>query len=233
MIEKKKKICKIGTGKASGFKGCGKEVYYFKYHLCKNCFLKWLHNTEAGLEYIKHNLIPTSKKVVKKASKQAKKELKIKSTNWKNELQKEINKIVRLIDKDQLCLARQIPCKQTHAGHISSRGAYSNIRFHLDNIHRQSAYSNTYCNDDDLMKEGLIREYGQEYHDYVKELCKLPIVKYTNEEYHQFIIKAKKIVRELQAKNKVYSKKERLLLRKKYNIELGIYESKYCENETK
>jgi len=89
---------------------------------------------------------------------------KIKSlSDWKADLQTEVNSIVRLIDKGQLCLARQINAGQLHGGHVFSSGANKNFTYNCHNIHRQSAQSNHWQNDDALMKEGLEREYGRSY----------------------------------------------------------------------
>lgn len=225
MIQTKPKKCK-GHGPAKDFEGCGKLVQSRRYGLgvqC-GCFKKWVATTKEGQEYLVRQIIPKAKKVVKKKNQEDFEKLKNKATDWKKKLQIEINKIVRLIDKGQPCLARPyLKQFQVHAGHIFSRGSSSNIRYHLDNIHRQSAQSNKWQNDDALLREGIIREYGQEYFDHIKALRKIPQIKYSNEQYRIFTIKAREIANRLKKTDKIYSKEERLQLRENINKELGIY----------
>lgn len=54
MIKQKLKPCK-GIGKAVGY-GCKNQVYIFKYGLCKQCFLKWLHNSEDGKKLLNKSI---------------------------------------------------------------------------------------------------------------------------------------------------------------------------------
>lgn len=156
-----------------------------------------------------------------------KNELKKEVTKWSEELQTEVNKIVRLIDKDLLCLARNRG-GQIHAGHIYSRGSNSTIKYNLHNIHRQNAQSNHFQNDDGLLREGLQKEYGIDYFNFVSELRQTPPLKYTNKEYFEFTKKAKEIVLRLKKANLNYSLKNRILMRNKINTELGIYDKEFC-----
>ena len=156
-----------------------------------------------------------------------KKRLRTNVTDWKKSLQNEINKIVRLIDKDLNCLARNTK-GQMHAGHVYARGGNTNMRYNLHNIHRQSAQSNHFQNDDGLLREGLSNEYGQEYMDFISDLRRTPVPKYSQQEYMEMYYKAKKIVLRLKKSDINYSLKNRILLRNKINLEMGIYEKKYC-----
>jgi len=57
------KLCKKGTGKALGFQGCLQRKERHKYGLCKDCFSKWISNTESGQEFIRSSKIkPISEK---------------------------------------------------------------------------------------------------------------------------------------------------------------------------
>jgi Bacteriophage Lambda NinG protein len=168
-----------------------------------------------------------AEKKAKKDWQEQKQKLRSKTTNWKNQLQLEINKIVRLIDKDLLCLARK-KNGQMHAGHIYSRGSSPTIRFNLHNIHRQNAQSNHFQNDDGLLREGLISEYGQKYMDFISDLRQTPELKLKPFEYEQLTQKAKEITAFLSKLNLTYSLENRIILRNKYNLELGIYNKKYC-----
>ena len=156
-----------------------------------------------------------------------KKRLRTNVTDWKKSLQNEINKIVRLIDKDLNCLARNTK-GQMHAGHVYARGGNTNMRYNLHNIHRQSAQSNHFQNDDGLLREGLSNEYGQEYMEFISDLRRTPVPKYSQQEYMDMYYKAKKIVLRLKKSDISYSLKNRILLRNKINLEMGIYEKKYC-----
>lgn len=147
--------------------------------------------------------------------------------DWAKSLQVKINFIVRTIDKGLKCLARNRG-GQIHAGHVYARGGNQTIRYNLHNIHRQNAQSNHYQNDDGLLREGLVNEYGQEYMDFISELRQTPSLKFNNMEYKDLTKKASKIALKLKKENKEYSLKERIELRNKINVELGIYESKYC-----
>ena len=57
------KLCKKGTGKALGFQGCLQRKERHKYGLCKDCFSKWISNTESGQEFLRSSKIkPISEK---------------------------------------------------------------------------------------------------------------------------------------------------------------------------
>jgi len=220
------KLCK-GINKAKDYPGCGQEVpsNTRKYGLCRTCFREWVKSTSEGFEWFRTNQIkPREEKAYKKEIKKRK----IEATNWKTKLQTKVQEIARLIDKGQLCLARQIHAKQMHGGHVYSKGGHQQMRFNLHNIHRQSAYSNTFKNDDDLMKEGIEREYGKEYLNFIKSLKKGKVPKYTNKEYHNFYKKACEIANELKNKNFEYSNFERVILRNTINTDLGIYPLESC-----
>lgn len=218
----KKKPC-CGNGKAKGY-GCGSMQLYRKYGLGRECgcYGEWLFSSEEGNKLIKKTTLKAKKVVKAKKKKEYKKE-KQKVENWKNKLQTKVQEIARLIDYGQDCLARQIPGKQMHGGHILSKGGHSECRFNFHNIHRQSAYSNTYQNDDDLMKEGLEREYGKEYLDFVKSLKGREIPKWSNLEYHDFYKKACKIANAMRTDLKVNDAETRIELRNKANSTLSIY----------
>ena len=236
-IRLKRKACK-GHGKAKGFTGCGEEVLKRTYGLCDRCLREWSYSTGEGQEYLRSKVIPRAKKLAQHKEKTRMKERKDRVTNWKNKLQEELQKIARLIDVGLPCLATQKPMKQAHGGHVFPKGSHPEMRFNLHNLHRQSAYSNTYRNDDGLMQEGLIRGYGKEYLEFVKSLKETPVPKYSNKEYQDFTKKAREIVRSLQEYIKVRTAlvltvNQRVTLRNIYNKELGIYSQKYCEfNQT-
>lgn len=157
-----------------------------------------------------------------------KKKMRDSITNWKNELQDEINLIIRLIDRDLPCLAKGKYSNQVHAGHIFSRGSNQTIRYNCHNIHRQSAQSNHFQNEDGLLREGLVNEYGQDYMEFISALRRTPKLEYNNQEFHEFTLKARSITSKLKKADKVYNLKQRIELRNQINLELGIYLEEYC-----
>lgn len=146
-------------------------------------------------------------------------------TNWQKDLETEINKIARLIDKGSGCIScggHTTPA----GGHYVSVKANGSIRFNLDNIHLQDFNCNNWKSANIINYDlGLIERYGKEYWEYVKfELPKkYPILKLKAFEYKPIIAEARKIVRELEKLDLQYSAKVRIELRKKYNERLGIY----------
>lgn len=180
-----------------------------------------------AIKIVEKNKI-AKKKEERKKSIEEKKKIRDAITNWKNELQDEINLIVRLIDHDLPCLAKGIYSNQVHAGHIFSRGSNPTIRYNCHNIHRQSAQSNHFQNEDGLLREGLTKEYGQNYMAFISELRRTPKLQYTNQDYHELTLKARKIVSKLKSADKTYNLKQRIELRNQINLELAIYEEEYC-----
>jgi len=196
-------------------------------HISQSHYARWLRETEAGQKEIAKKM-DKAKKQIENKEKKADKELKDIVTNWKKKLQQKINEIVRLIDKGQLCLARQINAGQLHGGHVFSSGANKNFTYNTHNIHRQSAQSNHWQNDDALMKEGLEREYGRCYLLFVTGLKQTPVPKYSNQEYQMFYSLACGISNRLKKAEKEYNLEERIELRNQINLELGIYSEEYC-----
>lgn len=226
-MELKPKKCK-GTGKAVGH-GCGEPQIYRKYGLgfkC-GCYKKWLLNTSEGLETIRKTAKTAHKKEVTKINKE-KKEKKEQFIEYSEKLQDKINEIVRLIDLGLPCLARNYHPKQVHAGHIYSRGSNSSMRYNLHNIHRQSAQSNHFQNEDGLLREGLKKEYGEQYFQFLSDLRQIPVLKYSNEEYKAFYKKACEIALRLKREGNVFNLEQRIEKRNEINLEIGIYEQKYC-----
>lgn len=200
-----------------------------KCKVCKDPFtptyntLQAVCSNKCAIEYGKKKAKEKEQKKWKKEKAQLKKNV----TNWKNKLQTEVQKIARYIDYGLPCLARETN-GQMHGGHVFAKGGHSEIRFDLHNLHRQSAHSNTFKNDDGLLREKLISEYGQEYFDALQSKRNQPVPKHSNEVYHAFYLKARKIANRLHKENKELFKprsvQERIDLREQINKELGIYE---------
>jgi hypothetical protein len=229
------KVCR-GTGKAKGFDSCGQKVpqvvngkanrVYGLGRSC-GCFQKWLLSTEEGSEVLNKAKIVGKKKVEKEVRKKSKEE-KEKLIDYRKKLQTEIQKISRLIDIGLPCLARGYHADQIHGGHIFSRGSNSTMALNLHAIHRQSAQSNHFQNEDGLLKEGLVKEYGQEYFDFISELRRTPQIKYSNIEYKEFYRTACSISNMLKKKGARYELKERIEMRNEINKTLGIYSEEFC-----
>ncbi len=226
-------ICKP-IGKAFGFEPeepCAKQMTEFEkrtYGMCNSCLWDFYHNDERGKIIYQKLFLPKVALKIKVAEKEVKKKMKSNTTNWKQVLQDHVNKIIRLIDKDLLCLARNQK-GQIHAGHVYARGGNSTIRYNLHNIHRQCAQSNKWQNDDGLLREGIINEYGQAYMDFIASLRQTPQLELKPLEFKELSAKASKIVLRLKKADLNYSIGERMDLRNQINIELGIYDKKYCE----
>lgn len=143
---------------------------------------------------------------------------------WKADLQKEINTIVRLIDFGSGCIATGAKTGKMNAGHFYGTLASPHIRYHLHNIFLQSEHSNVYKSGDTIRyQDGLKKMYGQEYFEYVEGLRKTPPIKLTVEAIKDKIIIARLIVKELKELGNTYSVAERIELRNEFNRRLGIY----------
>jgi len=217
------KICK-GVGITSGY-GCGKMVNVCnrKYGLGKMCcYPSWLLESENGKIKMQKAILKASKPKFDKVK------AKENTTDWNKKLQSKINEIVRLIDKDQPCLAKGIHAKQMHAGHVFSRGSNPMLRFNLHNIHRQSAQSNHFQNEDGLFREGIVKEYGYTYFNFISELRKIKDLKITTDEYIEYYRNASRICLYLKKENKIYDIYMRFHLRNSINLSLGIYSYSNC-----
>lgn len=230
------KPCK-GQDLAKDYQGCGKmiQVQYRKFGLGRMCcYNNWLMDTVAGQNYMKRAMNIAKKEqvrkiaTIKKVEKEKTKKVKELHEDWSKKLQDKINLISRLIDKGLPCLARNYVPKQMHGGHVYARGGNSTMRYHLHNIHRQSAQSNHFQNDDGMLREGIVKEYGQPYMDYISSLRQMPTLNYSNMDYKEFYHKACKIANELKKLDCEYTLQERIHKRNVINNNLGIYRAEWC-----
>ena len=229
----KQKKCK-GCGEPLEFVLRGKlKVYNQKYDYgLKCCYTNWRISDDPKAKETFDKFLIKNKTKVEKEKRLIEKDKKNDIVDWKPKLQIKINEIVRLIDIGLPCLAKGIHANQIHAGHVYARGGNSSIKYNLHNIHRQSAQSNHYQNDDGLLREGLVKEYGYKYMDFVSELRQTPTLKYSNQDYREFTKHASKIALELKRQGRTFSTiNERIFMRNEINNQLGIYDNKYCEFE--
>ena len=194
---------------------------------CKQC--KQPFEPQRPLQYVCS--IPCSyeysKKLQEKKEKEKFKELKEKckqKRDFLNDLQNEINTIVRLIDNNQPCIATGLNNGKRNAGHYISRGSNPTIRFNLHNIHIQSEHSNSYkAGDTTRYKEGIINIYGADYLEFMDSLQQTPKLNLSIDEIKLAIKEARAIVKELKSDDLTYSVEERKELREKFNKRIGIY----------
>jgi len=221
----KQKSCK-GQGKAFGY-GCGKLInvenrIYGLGKMC-GCYSDWLLNSDIGKSILQKSISNVQK------NRFDEKKAKENTTDWNKKLQTKINLIVRLIDFNQPCLAKNKLANQMHAGHVFSRGSNPMLRFNLHNIHRQSAQSNHFQNEDGLFREGIIKEYGIMYFEFISNLRQIKDLKISNDTYIELYKKASKIALKLSKEKKQYTLIERFQLRNEINTELNIYDAKFCQ----
>jgi len=145
-------------------------------------------------------------------------------SDWKNDLQKEINAIVREIDKGHPCIATGTMEGKRNAGHYISIGANQTLRFHLENIWNQSEHSNMWKSGDTIRyQEGIIKLYGKVYLEYLNSLKSLKSINISIHEIQIAISKARGILKWLKLQDRIFTTEERVDLRKKFNLEIGIY----------
>ena len=206
------------------------KVYQRKCVQCKEKFTPQ-NNTQiccspkCAIDYMKSKKAKEADKIWNAQKKDLKESLKNKS-DYEKELQKEINTIVRLIDKGSFCHSTKKPLNEKYdAGHFYSVGSNNSIRFNLFNIYAQSVYANQYLSGDQINFLNVLSDvYGKEHKEYVLNLKSIySYVKLTIEELKEKITISKKIVNELKKADLIYPIKVRLELRKKYNERLGIY----------
>jgi len=156
-----------------------------------------------------------------------KKEMKIytHSKEYKKQLQKEINKLSKMIDKhfNFGCIDCGKPFgRQVDASHFSNVGGNENIRYNLHNIHASRSYCNQWGRGRKLeYYDGLIKRYGKDYADYVKfEIGK----KYKRISLSELeVVEKLKIVRKLIKDFDTFNLDNGIQARNMFNKVIGIY----------
>lgn len=202
MIERKKKICKKGTGKAIGFPGCGYESWKLHYGLCPGCEYDWMTQTEPGkIEFEKRKIKVKAKnwKEEKAKMKESVKRL----SDYENEAKKSFQKWIRLRDKVLACIScDNINVKEWHASHYFDCNRFSGLIFDPRNVHKSCDYCNVYLSGNLIeYRQGLIKRHGIEFVEQLEsEANSKRVYKYTKQE----LIDIKKKY-DLKIKNKDYS----------------------------
>lgn len=140
-------------------------------------------------------------------------------------LQTVINSIVRILDKGHACISSGRPLgKKYDAGHLFTVKAHPTLRFHLFNIFGQSVHDNQYKSGNEIEYFLRVKEvFGQDIQDYISELKQIPALHLSKEELKEAIIKAKQMEKWLKSENRLFTKDERIGLRRKINKIIGIY----------
>jgi len=143
---------------------------------------------------------------------------------YKANLQKEINYIVRELDKGHNCICGNKPMKMMTAGHFIGIGANETLRFHLLNIWGQDFASNGSKGGEPIeFKEGLRRLYGNEFLDRIEALKSIKSINLTIDEIIIKISVCRGILKWLKLQDREFSIQERVALREAFNTEIGIY----------
>lgn len=140
-------------------------------------------------------------------------------------LQANINKLVRLIDKEYWCISSGIEPKQAHAGHYHPTSTAQQVRFNLLNIWLQSAYDNTYKHGNHIgYMQGLIHNFGVDVFHEVRDLPeKYKGLKPTIEQLKSAIEATKPLIKYETKRQGKYTLRERVQKRREYNTAIGLY----------
>jgi len=236
MIDSKEKPCK-GTGDAKG-RGCGVLTKHRVYGLGKmcGCYSSWLLNTEKGKQKLEKSIQLGKNKFQKEkqkkefADKAIQKVAVLSPDKYRaKHLQPIINEISRLIDFGQSCIASGNFGKM-NGGHYISVGANRTTALNLHNIHIQSFESNHHKSGDQInYRLGLIERYGKKYFEFIETLQRHRPLHLSTPEMIEIASKASRIRLELRRNEEQKTPYERIELRNKINIELGIYDRNFCE----
>lgn len=230
-IKPKEKACK-GIGITKGL-GCGKMTFHRVYGLGKmcGCYLDFLLKTEPGKLIMQKAMLKGKEKVKTENIKKEKQQTKIQKeklktlSEYKNDFQKEINSIIRLIDNGHACIATETFEGKMNAGHYISVGSNPTLRYHLENIWLQSEHSNSWKAGDTLRyQRGIKKLFGAKYLERLDSFQSIHPIKLTIEDIKEKIDICRGIIKWLKLQERQFSIEERLSLRIKFNKEIGIYD---------
>jgi Bacteriophage Lambda NinG protein len=148
-------------------------------------------------------------------------------SDLKRILQDDINRLVRMIDYDQLCISSQRRPIKRNSGHYYSVGAHPELRYNLLNIFLQSEHDNSYLSGNLLQyRENLKLLFGKKF---LYELEYLPSVYKSLNLSKEEIKEATKATREViklhltNYPDVKLGNEKRIELRRQYNELIGIY----------
>jgi len=150
-------------------------------------------------------------------------------SDYRNELQKFINKIARLIDYGCPCISCGIKVKKENGCHFKSVGANPSLRYNLLNIYlgcnrcNVELGGNVHGYDD-----GIINLFGVDFWEYLKfgMIRDFPILSLSVSEIKEKIVICKDIIRELESDLIKIGNPDRIKKRIELNDRIGIYENK-------
>lgn len=198
---------------------------------CKNRFqplrpLQYLCSPVCAIARVKELAEKKEAKDIRKWKIEGLEKLKTKS-DFEKDLEKEVNHIVRLIDKGHECISSGSSKYIPNAGHFYSVGSTPSLRFNLLNIFNQSVADNMYKGGQPReYMEGLRKTFGEGIANEIEELkAKYKEIKLSIPEIRETIKVARQCVRDLMKvdSDKPYTTEERIELRRFYNSVLGIY----------
>ena len=153
-----------------------------------------------------------------------------KKSNYEKDLEKEINKLCRLIDAGCSCIS----CNSkdaNEAGHFMSVGSMPKLRYHLFNLWVQCRQCNgPKGSNGTIYRINLRSIYGPEFLNNLDSLVQIGPLNLSIPELKEKIIEARLLVKEFEAANKMVqlprNASERLEMREYVNTRMNIYESK-------
>jgi hypothetical protein len=146
-------------------------------------------------------------------------------SEWHNDLQKEINAIVRELDRDHPCISSQRSLGKSYdAGHLFGRQSNPQIRYHLFNIFAQSVHDNQWKSGNQLeFVDGIEKTFGTEIKEYCLSLKGFPELKMSVDDIKEKIPISRSILKWVKLQERKFTTEDRISLRKRFNQEIGIY----------
>jgi hypothetical protein len=150
------------------------------------------------------------------------------SKDYRNDLQRKINTLVRSIDEGCKCISCGQVKKSYDAGHFKASGAHRTITFHLLNIWNQCRACNSYRDSKYQYVDGLTELVGEDLFDVIVSLpLQYKELKLDIEQLKQAsknVTECMKFVKEYKSDKQLpLSPGERIELRKVCNNLIGIY----------
>ena len=154
---------------------------------CRKCLV--IHKLEKRGEMLQRSIDRT------RSSKQKTKGI-IRTSDLKKEVQKVVNKYIRLRDAKSLCISCQKKPIE-HAGHYISQGSSGALRYEVDNLHGQCSACNVWLHGHLLeYRIHLVEKIGSDRVEWLEE-HRRDIKKWTREELERVMVYFKKMVMDL------------------------------------
>lgn len=145
--------------------------------------------------------------------------------DWKSDLQDEINKTARLIDRGWGCISCN-SMSTPQAGHLHSKKSNPAIRYNLHNLWTQDTHCNSWKSGNELKYLAGIREhFGKEYMEFIQfDIVRLyPVLKLTIDEIKDKLKIVRAENRKLEKHTEKFTIEQRKGLRTFYNQVFGMY----------